>query len=117
MINRLKQLWRGHKTIKAWIAGGGMLTSWDTAFTRTQTCLACPMNQRGGFWDWVARFFANGTPLPKRPENRRIRTCKVCHCALRVKIQMPLVAILRDTPPESLDNYPSNCWLHKETSE
>lgn len=114
MIKRIEIIWKGVKAIDDWIASGGMLVGFEQATNRKEICLKCPKNKSGGFWDLVARTLAKQIPLPGRPENRRLKICQVCHCALRVKVQIPLTSILLHTTEDELKSFPDNCWIVKE---
>lgn len=117
MIKRLRKLWTGYKTLRAWLESGGKLVDSQMAYNRTITCINCPKNKIGDFWDWLARYFADRIPENQRSISPHLWTCQVCGCALRAKVKIPLASILVNQPDNYLDAFPKNCWLVKEVDE
>lgn len=116
-MKRLLQIWRGHKTIKAWIERGGATVAYDCAQQRAHICRLCPENRKGNWLDGFTRWLAGRVHVPGayyKPHG--VFTCQQCGCALRLKIQMPILTIAMTTSPEAVDALPSRCWIKHETS-
>jgi hypothetical protein len=114
---KLIQLFRGAETLRVWILSGGLLAHYELAESRRQVCLGCAFNRKGGFWDWLGRVATWKIRLPSQRNVSGLKSCLVCHCALRVKVQMPLTNLLLHTPTEEINRLPDFCWFKKEISE
>lgn len=116
MIKRIRQIWHGKRAIESWLRSGGMLVDYHIADLRVDTCKACPKNRNGDFWDWIVRLLAKRIRIPKRSKHEGVKTCSVCRCPLRVKVQMPLTNILLNTTAETIEQLPPACWIITEAT-
>jgi hypothetical protein len=116
------ETWRGLKAISAWLRKGGAVVPKEQAAVRAVTCAKCPMNRRGLLWNLVTRTTADVIIAGLANEDRyalpaKIHTCKVCGCALRLKVRLPLTYAIFSETVEQISRYPAECWLTKELDQ
>lgn len=99
-------------TMWAWLKGGGGLVEQEVAESRAAICVTCPKNivvqgcwGCAGLTGLVAEL--KGDKSTKYDD--QLQNCSICCCVNRVKIWMPLESMKSDL------EYPSFCWLTKET--
>lgn len=116
IIERAKQLARGVEVIHEWLGEGGSVATYPEAQSRAITCLKCPQNVKG--WT-VAQPVAmaikrhlevkNALNLSVQGE-RKLGTCGVCGCFLRLSIWESGDRIKKHMTEEEIRNSPDNCW-------
>jgi len=114
----LLETWKGGRILQQWHASGAANVPLDTALWRTRTCEQCPFNRRGGLLDFVTRFISNR--IVKRlnidlsAHTRKLYTCQLCGCGLKLKTRMPLTNIIFSSTVDQLEKLPAWCWIKKE---
>lgn len=133
MIEEIKRTALGASILAEWLGDGGVPVSHLKAERRAMACVMgndgklCPHN--GGlkngvsWWNWAKDTIASTIRLSLGVKNRmklkvasedRLEMCKICGCALRTKIWVPIEHVRRHTTDEMRKQMPSFCWLKEE---
>ena len=119
----ITKLGKGAEIIKNWLGSGGVTVSQEQAQSRANVCLQCPMNSDGhAFTEGLANAikdhieFKNTHGLRVEGE-KSLHTCKICLCALRLKVWCPTELLERRMTREEFEQYPGNCWLDSELNK
>ena len=117
---KLSQLVAGGKTLVKWLNNAAEAVPTELANRRAAICTSCPLNGRG---DWAAFFtIPVASAIRAAVEQRRemklstpfdaeLGVCEACSCPLKLKVHMPIEAILADMPTESFDGLAKICWI------
>ena len=86
--------------------------------------LSCPLNVEPGWWernvkDPIARWITRELEEQHRmnlntPYDDQLHICKICGCAMRLKVWTPASVLRRHINKKQLNQSPSWCWLRKE---
>ena len=123
-LSRIRGISRGAATLAAWIGEGSVPVAEFIANHRAEICAACPNNRPAeGFSDRITTSIAeairsqtivkNALDLRTTTEDK-LGMCDVCGCPLRLKVWVPLVNVLENTPAEELSQFPEHCWIPNE---
>lgn len=107
---------QGTLTLGRWLGQGLPTVDQAEIIRRSSICASCPFNQQPeGCTSCNAASllnalgpFVTGSPLPS---DGALKSCRICSCALRLKVRLPLDTLLKHIPAEQLSELPSNCWL------
>lgn len=123
-LTRLRNVVAGEETLVEWYKEGQPLVTQEVANSRSDICIGCPHNGKGG-WE---RFFtvpvsnAIRHELERKrnmkletPNDEKLGTCEVCTCPLPLKLWLPLQNILDGLKPETKARLPSFCWILQES--
>lgn len=119
LIEQAKRYKDGAIILKDWLLGGAEIVDKELAQNRANVCLSCPLNQDGlKIAETVSAQIRKQVELKKHLQLRvngekQLKTCAACLCPLRLKIWIPLAAVLPDDEEKS--KLPSQCWLINET--
>jgi hypothetical protein len=121
LIDKAKNLANGARILTDWLGSGGTPVPHAQAQKRADTCLKCPHNVSGvPFIEGIASAIREQVELKNHLKLRvdgekKLGTCEVCDCCLRLKVHVPLHVIAPD--PEELNDFPWECWLVKESQK
>lgn len=113
----------GIGVIRDWIGDGLVPVAKDLSEHRAQTCLLCPLNQLGNFWQRLEGKAAEAVRELVNAKNEMqlsttidasLHVCQACDCFLALKVHVPLEHIKAHTRPEILEKLWSNCWIRHE---
>lgn len=117
LFNRASQIMNGAKVLGDWLGHGGVTVDKETAQSRADICLKCPMNVRDwSFLESVAATIKKQIGLKNHLQLRvtgekGLHFCFGCGCVNKLKIWLPLEKILPE--PDERAKFDSNCWLLK----
>ena len=133
MIEDLKQMAGAAPILAEWFGEGGEPVPRQLAADRANICRcihdfeSCENNTAANWWqthlsDPIAQVittmleFKNKTDihLPDYVETD-LGMCKICGCCLKLKVWTPIKHIANHTSIEQLAQYPSFCWIKRET--
>jgi hypothetical protein len=112
----LETFFRGTRTIGAWLLSGESVGE-EEADRRSMICAHCPLNegvhgcpscQMGKIAALVVTYIKQLKQYPF------LKSCRVCGCALNVKIYVPKAEIVKREPAELRVKYPDHCWMAGE---
>lgn len=113
----------GGRILVDWLGDGAVPVPIEVAQARANVCFTCPENQEGHRWlkltADIVRAIAEQMQAKDSMKLRvngedRLHSCRICLCALKLKVHVPIGTILNHTDQETLNSFPSNCWLPKE---
>lgn len=123
-MSKDRQVARFTKLMREWLGDGGIPVDRSQSEWRATVCIACPMNRGGGFWGRIKRNVAsliNETIAVRNrlevstPYDSKLQICSVCHCALKLKVHVPLKFLLETLNPDHEEEFRSvRCWIMKE---
>lgn len=123
LANRVGKLAVGAVTQVEWIASGAEAVSPEQSERRAKHCLICPKHGKG---DWTSYFTVPAQMAIQKALNQKrewkletsvdkeLQVCEACLCPMRLKVHMPIAAILRNMPEESLQDLDPHCWILSE---
>lgn len=103
-----------------WIGEGLHPVEKAKAQSRANICLMCPKNQKRGLVEVLkmdaASLVRKQIELKNRmklrvDDEKSLHICDVCHCVLSLKAWTPMTFIEANTSPETMLEFPSNCWI------
>lgn len=109
-----------------WLGAGGKPVPQDHAEGRAAVCVGCPENRAPKWWEIVKSAIAETIRLHlslKHEMNIRVSTeerlgmCKVCGCAIPLKVHVPIEHIAENTGGDVKERFPNHCWIHNELYE
>lgn len=112
----LETFFRGTRTIGAWLLSGESVSEAE-AESRANICAHCPFNdpihgcpscQMGKVAALVVSYIKDLKQFPQ------LKSCRICGCALKVKVYVPKAEIRKREPKELTAKYPDHCWMVKE---
>lgn len=121
LIEKASRIKNGIKILHEWIGSGGVPAHQEVAQARTNTCLACPLNQPGAFLtEAIAESVREEVELKneiglKTEGIEKLHSCAACSCFLPLKIFIPIENLAAYENPESLAKYDSLCWVLSES--
>lgn len=114
----------GVKVLLDWLGSGLVPVDLPLAESRAATCVACPMNKQGDFFQRieasVARRIKNTIELKnsmslKTTQEDKLFTCQACDCWMPLKVWTPLKHIIETDTPEHRTQLDPKCWILSET--
>jgi len=118
------------------VAGIGILLDWigpttqavpeELAERRAATCVACPLNGKGGIIDYFTSEAAKKiqTQLQMRTAmslktslDKQLGTCLACTCWLPLKLHVPIEFIFKHTSDEVKAKFDPKCWVLAESKQ
>lgn len=119
----IRDIANGQRILRDWLGDGAVPVSPVKAQARADTCLACPLNQKG---NWLQRLagavggfikeqveLKNEMSLHVKNEDH-LFTCAACSCHLPLKVWVPILTVLLDTSELQRNGLDKNCWILKE---
>lgn len=120
LLEKVSHIAGGAKTITEWLGEGGATVDQETAQRRTNTCLQCELNQPGSeVFDAVAAAIKKTVELKNdlgltTDGIKKLETCQLCLCPLRLKIFVPISNVKRSLTPKEFELAPAHCWMVTE---
>lgn len=116
LLDQARKIPDGVKHITEWLGAGGTVCGVDEAQKRADICKTCPKNEKG-FVVTTAVAMAikkhlelkNHLKLRVQGE-KKLNTCKVCGCVLRLIIWEKIELIRSQMSEEERSATPSHCW-------
>ena len=126
LSGRAGQVAVGAKVIVKWINSGAEAVPAAQSESRAQGCLVCPKHMKGDLLSFftVQAQAAIQFALNQRREwklsttvDDQLQVCDACSCPMKLKVHMPLAAILTDLPEDSKAALDPNCWILREQTQ
>lgn len=124
-IQELKQTAWGIQTLAEWFGAGGAPVEQSVAEERAKICETCPKNVAPNWWqsnalEPVAKAIMRHLEARSRiglkvPNEDALSMCSCCGCCVKLKIHTPLGHILQHTNEQTMLQYPTQCWVKKES--
>jgi hypothetical protein len=123
VADKTKKVWEGVRSLNDWIDSKEPAVSSELSENRALTCVACPMNGKGGLEAWFTKPAAE---IIKRQfeklSDRKLKTsvdetlgvCEACLCPMRLKVHAPLQFITSHMGEESRKALDPKCWILAE---
>lgn len=122
-ITSLRRTAIGAQVIGEWLGDGAEPVPQVQAESRASICVTCPMNIWPSWWEqhsnkialWIrnALEYKKSIGLRVTCENA-LHLCRVCKCALPLKVHVPIEHIKSHTSAEEFSKLPSFCWIVTE---
>lgn len=118
VMNLTETIAKGAANIPDLFASG--VVDRETAQRRASICLLCPLHGPGNALVGAA---AKAIKLALEMKSRmalrvdgekRLQTCGVCNCAMRIKIWQPREKILENTADDDFARLDRACWIRNE---
>ena len=122
----LKQAEQVYKTIQSWLGDGCQPVAMEQAQRRADICIQCPHNSKRK----IEEVFKGAAIAPIRKmieaktkmslhvkDEERLHICAICDCVLSLKVFIPIEHIVDTTSAETLNDFPSYCFVKTETKE
>lgn len=113
----------GIGTITDWLGSGLTPVDFGLAQSRAATCVRCPQNVDGNFWqrmEGVAGKVVKEMVQAKNdmklitPHDNAIKSCGACDCWLPTKVWVPIKVITDNMRPETTAKLDKACWILSE---
>ena len=123
LLRRLGNVAGGAEVYVEWIKDGEPTVEPALANRRAETCVACPMNGKGGLESYFTMPVSNAIKaiVEKKksvkletPFDDKLGICTVCQCPLTMKVWFDLPRILKGVTSEQRSNLHPNCWITNE---
>lgn len=120
---RLGAVAAGGQVLVDWIKDGHEAVDATLAEKRAEICTRCPLNKQGGlldfFTDKVSEAIRRTLEDRKRMNlstihDAKLGVCDACYCPLKLKIHLPLNAILKRMPDNVRAALAPGCWIRSE---
>lgn len=122
----MSRLTTGAAILSEWWGEGGQPVPQALAQARADVCLKCQFNSRHTLWDEMERPVAklirqllklkSGMQM-KTEGDSELGTCRICFCALPLKVFAPIKFIDEHTEPGALAELPRWCWQVAEIEQ
>ena len=123
LIEKAKSFSNGFTILREWLGSGGNCVPQQVAQKRTDTCLACPLNQEGSMLtETAAKAIKQQVELRNslglRTDGiKSLKSCSACSCHLPLKIWLPIENIAPYETEESMMRYDIGCWVLSESKK
>lgn len=127
MIEDLKQMAGAAPILLDWLGDGMKPVDFLTALNRSRFCFTCHENKEPNWWhknvsnpiaQAIIKQLEAKNELDLSVDNEsKLNMCRVCGCAIKLKIWTPIEHIAAHTTPEQLEQYPAFCWIKREITE
>lgn len=129
LIDEFRNDVAGLALLKDWLGDGTEPVSQARADHRANACLhgdggnPCPHNCEPNWWGRVKSSIANTIQMQLEMKHHlRLHVasedacfmCRICGCALPLKVWTPIEHIKQHTTPDQLEKYPAWCWQKQE---
>jgi hypothetical protein len=131
-LTEIKNDISGAAALADWLGDAGKPVDPMVAEFRAQRCMAgdsgkpCHLNVEPGWWEkakhlvaeWIKREIElkNGLALHVANEDQ-LGICKLCGCAMTLKVHAPIEHIKSHTDLEKLKTAPDWCWMKRELTK
>jgi hypothetical protein len=122
VIQRLKQWWLDYQTfrltMKEWLGDGGKPVSPKVSQARADMCLGCRFNRTSAMMEQLGSTMKRHLAAKKRMKLEVVgevllHTCKLCRCALVLKVHVPFKHIRsyqREEVRQAIMKGKPECW-------
>lgn len=119
LLTLSKTLFKGEEVAREWLGDKCETVHRDHASVRARTCVHCPEHiyPATSLPAHLGRFLMLGTMMLRKADlkvEEKIGSCGVCDCYLPLKVWIKPKVIFNHMEPGEIDDYPVNCWLHRE---
>lgn len=123
---KAKKVWQGVRTLNDWFESGEPAVPAEQSESRAKTCVACPLNGKGGLEEWFVKPAAAAIKLQfaKLSERKlsttvdeQLNVCTACICPLKLKVHTPLEFISPHMGEETRRALDLGCWILSEQSK
>lgn len=123
LLSRAGQLAVGARTIIEWIRSGAEAVPEAQANKRAGRCVNCPKHGTGDLSSYftVPAVAAIQGAINQRRDwklstvfDDKLQVCEGCYCPMKLKVHMPLAAILKEMPEETKKELVPECWILTE---
>lgn len=122
--SRVSRLAAGAVTLVEWIKSGADAVSPELSNQRASVCASCSKNNSS---DWTKLFTTPVSEAIRHAVSQRkdwnlstehddkLGVCDACLCPLKLKVHMPIAAIVKRLPAESKAALVPECWILAES--
>ncbi len=123
VAGKVKKVWQGVRSINDWLEAGTPAVPTEQSEKRAATCVACPLNGKGGLEEWFTKPAAAAIKLQfdKLSERKlsttldeKLNVCVSCLCPMRLKVHTPLAHIVAHMGEETRRALDPGCWITAE---
>lgn len=120
---KIKKVWQGVRSLNDWVESKEPAVPAEVSEKRAATCIACPLNGKGGMEEWFTKPAAAAIKLQfQRLSERKLTTthddklnvCTACLCPLKLKVHTPLSYISPQMGEETRNALDARCWILAE---
>ena len=122
-MNPIAEVITAEQIVVDWVGSGGVPVPSELSSERAYICAGCPENRGGKWWATAKHKIAdvirshleikNGMQISTSFDDE-LNMCRICGCALPLKVHVPIQHILDHTDSETLAKFPAHCWIAKE---
>lgn len=115
----IKRAAQGTAVVLDWLTSGGNPVAQELANKRAGICALCTKNVEGSWYTVAPAELIKDTLESRKdlkletPHDDKLKSCGVCLCLMRLKVWCPLHHIVKQTKPDVMAEFPSNCWIAK----
>ncbi len=118
-----KKVWQGVRTLNDWIDSKEPAVEPYLAEQRATTCVACPLNGKGGLEEWFTKPAAAAIKVQfeklaarklTTAQDDNLNVCTACLCPLKLKVHAPLKHIVSHLGEETRRALDPKCWILSE---
>lgn len=119
LFDKVSKFANGAVIVTQWLGSGGKAVAASQAQKRADICNECPRNNQtvraaGLIAEKIKAQLEIKNGLSMRVSGeKRLGTCDVCMCHLRLKVWIPIERIM----PQPGDEFPDSCWINHESNE
>lgn len=118
-LHDFKTVIQGTRTLAAWLLGGKKYVDPAQAESRASTCLNCIQHDTPqGCTSCNSKELKRVVQLVVGDRRTKVhdhlKSCRVCHCQLAAKVQLPHSVLWSNMPAEQRERLPKTCWLITE---
>ncbi len=126
LLAAIRRTAAGAALLTDWLGEGGDPVSQEQSNARAAICLNCPNNKEPGWWDRHSDVIASAIRRTLAIKNdleysvaleEDMGMCRVCGCALPLKLHVPTKHIKSHMTPELSQKYPDFCWQKTEATQ
>ena len=116
ILDQVKNIPNGIQTVVSWLGEGAIPVAQELAQKRTDICNTCPNNVHGNpIIESVAEAIRKTVEIKndlglRTAGNKKLGTCSVCACALKLKVHVDIGVIRRSMTTDDLAKFPDFCW-------
>lgn len=123
VAGKIKKVWQGVRSLHDWVESGEPAVPTELAEQRAATCVACPLNGKGGLEEWFTKPASEAVKIQiAKLADRKLSTtlddklnvCVACICPLKLLVQTPLKYKLSHMGDETRKALDPGCWVLSE---
>lgn len=107
-----------------WLGDGMAPVEQDVSNQRASVCVSCKENVQPKWWDRfktaIAETIRAQIEIKQKievgtPWDDNLNMCRCCGCCTRLKVHTPIQHIKNHTSEETMNSFPSYCWIKTES--